>query len=78
MLGQVDIARQYASVERRRFSAIDRMFGDWPTIIIGDCTYKSPLGWVQEMKESFVEMKIQEEMKVLRNELEMSVAPMSR
>ena len=33
---------------------------------------------VQEMKESFVEMKVQEEMKVLRNELEMSVAPMSR
>ena len=32
---------------------------------------------VQEMKESFVEMKVQEEMKVLRNELEMSVAPMS-
>ena len=30
------------------------------------------------MKESFVEMKVQEEMKVLRNELEMSVAPMSR
>ena len=27
--------------------------------------------WVQEMKESFVEMKLQEEMKVLRNELEM-------
>ena len=30
------------------------------------------------MKESFVEMKIQEEMKVLRNELEIYVAPMSR
>ena len=30
------------------------------------------------MKESFVEMKVQEEMKVLRNELEMSVAPISR
>ena len=30
------------------------------------------------MKESFVETKVQEEMKVLRNELEMSVAPMSR
>ena len=30
------------------------------------------------MKESFVEMNVQEEMKVLRNELEMSVAPMSR
>ena len=30
------------------------------------------------MKESFVGMKVQEEMKVLRNELEMSVAPMSR
>ena len=30
------------------------------------------------MKESFVEMKVQEEMKVLRNELEMSVAPTSR
>ena len=30
------------------------------------------------MKESFVEMKVQEEMKVLRNESEMSVAPMSR
>ena len=28
------------------------------------------------MKESFVEMKVQEEMKVLKNELEMSVAPM--
>ena len=44
MLGQVDITRRYASVDRRRFSAIDRMFGDWPTIIIGDCTHKSPLG----------------------------------
>ena len=32
----------------------------------------------KEMKESFVEMKAQEEMKVLRNELEMSVTPMSR
>ena len=30
------------------------------------------------MKESFVEMKVQEKMKVLKNELEMSVAPMSR
>ena len=30
------------------------------------------------MKESFVEMKVQEEVKILRNELEMSVAPMSR
>ena len=30
------------------------------------------------MKENFLEMKVQEEMKVLRNELEMSVAPMSR
>ena len=30
------------------------------------------------MKESFVGMKVQEEMKVLINELEMSVAPMSR
>ena len=30
------------------------------------------------MKESFVEMKVQEEIKVLRNELKMSVAPMSR
>ena len=30
----------------------------------------------QGMKESFVEMKVQEEMKVLKNELEMSVAPM--
>ena len=30
------------------------------------------------MKESFVGMKVQEEMKVLRNELEMSVAPMSQ
>ena len=30
---------------------------------------------VQEMKENFVEMKVQEEMRVLRNELEMSVAP---
>ena len=30
------------------------------------------------MKESFVEMKVQEEVKVLRNELEMSVALMSR
>ena len=30
------------------------------------------------MNESFVEMKVQEEVKVLRNELEMSVAPMSR
>ena len=30
------------------------------------------------MKESFVGMKVQEEMKFLRNELEMSVAPMSR
>ena len=30
------------------------------------------------MKESFVEMKVQEEVKVLRNELQMSVAPMSR
>ena len=28
--------------------------------------------------ESFVEMKVEEEMKVLSNELEMSVAPMSR
>ena len=28
------------------------------------------------MKESFVEMKVQEEMKVFKNELEMSVAPM--
>ena len=27
------------------------------------------------MKESFVEMKVQEEIKVLRNESEMSVAP---
>ena len=30
------------------------------------------------MKESFVEMKVQEKMKVLKNEIEMSVAPMSR
>ena len=30
------------------------------------------------MKESFVEMKVQEEIKVLRNELEMSITPMSR
>ena len=30
------------------------------------------------MKESFVGMKVQEEMKVLKNELEMSVAPISR
>ena len=30
------------------------------------------------MKENFVEMKVQEEMKILRNELEMSFAPMSR
>ena len=28
------------------------------------------------MKESFVEMKVQEEMKVLKNELEMSVVHM--
>ena len=28
------------------------------------------------MKESFVDMKVQEEMKVLKNELEMSVVPM--
>ena len=41
MLGQVDITRRYASVDRRRFSAIDRML---PIIITGDCTYKSPLG----------------------------------
>ena len=27
------------------------------------------------MKESFIEMRVQEEMKVLKNELEMSVAP---
>ena len=32
----------------------------------------------QDMKESFIEMKVQEEMKVLKNELEMSVTPMSR
>ena len=30
------------------------------------------------MKESFVEMKVQEEVKVLRNNLEMNVAPMIR
>ena len=30
------------------------------------------------MKERFVEMKLQEKMKVLRNEIEMNVAPMSR
>ena len=30
------------------------------------------------MIESFAGMKVQEEMKVLRNELERSVAPMSR
>ena len=41
MLGQVDITRRYASVDRRRFSAIDRML---PIIITGDCTHKSPLG----------------------------------
>ena len=28
------------------------------------------------MKESFVDMKVQEEMKVLKNELKMSVVPM--
>ena len=41
MLGQVDITRRYASVDRRRFSAIDRML---PIIITGDCAHKSPLG----------------------------------
>ena len=41
MLGQVDIPRRFASVDRRRFSAIDRML---PIIITGDCTHKSPLG----------------------------------
>ena len=33
---------------------------------------------ISRRSESFVEMKFQEEVKVLRNELEMSVAPMSR
>ena len=41
MLGQVDITRRYASVDRRRISAIDRML---PIIITGDCTHKSLLG----------------------------------
>ena len=50
MLGQVDITRRYASVDRRRFSAIDRML---PIIITGDCTHKSPLGmgWIFDIFE---------------------------
>ena len=64
MFGQVDITLRYASVDRRRFSAIDRMFGDWPTIIIGDCTHKSPLG-TKSTKPSTCRRSVVQQMHIL-------------